>query len=182
MHDRPEVLSRLLQDHLTTLRVLALLEQEVDRIAQFHTPNTELLEDVWTFLSGPMNQLHHPIEDLIYGALKRRAPYRAQELEKIVSEHGEAGVTVTQFGEAVRSLLANPDGTRFAFCRVARGLIAFERHHLRREETRLFGYATLYLTPGDWSLVETAVQGLDALVSDQPGDNRFTAEQKKKIA
>jgi hemerythrin-like domain-containing protein len=184
MHDRPQLLNRLNHEHLKTRRVLALLEQEVDRIAQYHAPDAGLLYEVLGYLSGPMSDLHHPIEDLVHGALRRRAPYRAAELERIASEHCETSALIAHFAEASRYLLAHLDASPFAFCRAARQLIAFERHHMRREEMRFFVYAGLYLTPDDWSLIEDAAKGLAVLPSGETafehlGDQDAAA---KKIA
>jgi hemerythrin-like domain-containing protein len=156
-HQRPELLVRLLRDHVDARRGLALLEAEVDRIAQYHKPDASSLTGAMAYFSDYMNRQHHRIEDLIYGALARRAPFRAAEIDKIAAEHSEVHTVFTQCGDAAKQLLANPDGARFQFCRILRSFIAFERHHIRREEGAFFVYAREYLTPADWeSIAEDA--------------------------
>src|SRR4051812_1282609 len=157
---RPELLVRLLHDHVDARRKLAALEAEVDRIAQYHKPDGEALTAAMAYFCDYMGPQHHRIEDLIYGALTRRAPFRAAEIDKIAAEHNEVHTVFSQCEDAAKQLLANPDGTRFHFCRVLRGFIAFERHHIRREEGAFFVYAREYLTPADWEAIATAAHQL----------------------
>ena len=166
MPDRLEILTRLLQDHVTTRRVMAALEHEVDRVAQFHTPDTAAIGAAVGFFTGYMAEMHHPIEDMIYSALAREAPARAAELKKVAEEHDEAGALVSQLSEVTVELAADTDRTRAAFCRVARGLIAFERHHLRREESRFFRYAGELLTPMAWRNINVTAKGLEKTLAD----------------
>ena len=165
LHRRPALLVRLLHDHIDARRGLALLEAEVDRIAQYHKPDAAALAGVMEYFAGYMGPQHHRIEDLVYGALVRRAPFRAAEIDKIAAEHSEVHTVFSQCEEAAKHLLANPDGARFQFCRVLRGFIAFERHHIRREEGAFFIYAREYLTPADWDAI-----ALDAAkLTTEPG-------------
>ena len=161
MPDRLEILTRLLQDHVTTRRVMAALEQEIDRVAQFHTPDMAAIGAAVGFFTGYMAEMHHPIEDMIYSALVREAPAQAAEIKKIAEEHDEAGALVSQLAEVTAEFTADTDRARAAFCRIARGLIAFERHHLRREENRFFVYAGEHLTPAAWRSINTTAKGLE---------------------
>jgi len=157
---RPELLVRLLRDHVDARRKLAVLETEVDLIAQYHKPDAQALTAAMGYFTGYMGPQHHRIEDLIYGALTRRAPFRAAEIDKIAAEHNEVHTVFTQCEEAATRLLANPDDARFQFCRTVRGFIAFERHHIRREEGAFFLYAREYLTPGDWETIAAAAASM----------------------
>ena len=161
MPDRLEILTRLLQDHVTARRVMAALDHEVDRVAQYHAPDTAAISGAVYFFGGYMKELHHPIEDMIHSALAREAPEIAAEIEKIADEHGEAGALVSQFSEVSAALAANTDRTRAAFCRIARGLIAFQRHHLRREEGKFFVHARDHLTPMAWKAISVTAKGLE---------------------
>jgi hemerythrin-like domain-containing protein len=155
-NQRPKLLVCLLRDHVDARRKLSALEAEVDRVAQYHKPDPDALATAMAYFQDYMGPQHHRIEDLIYGALTRRAPFRAAEIDKIAAEHNEVHTVFTQCREATAQLLANPDGARFHFCRVLRGFIAFERHHIRREEGAFFVYAREYLTPADWDEVAKA--------------------------
>ena len=151
--DRPALLVQLLRDHVEARRKLSALEAEVDRIAQYHKPDDAALGAAMAYFASYMALQHHPTEDLVYGALTRRAPSRAAEIDKIATEHGEVHALFTQCEEAARRLLADPEGMRSHFCRVLRSFIAFERHHIRREEGAFFLYAREHLTPGDWESI-----------------------------
>ncbi|MHB1208059.1 MAG: hemerythrin domain-containing protein [Rhodospirillaceae bacterium] len=161
MPDRLEILTRLLQDHVTARRVMAALEHEVDRVAQFHPPDAATISGAVYFFGAYMVGMHHSIEDMIYSALTRGAPDLAAEIKKVADEHDEAGALVSQLRDAAIELQADADRARVAFCRVARGLIAFERHHLRREESKFFIYAGEHLTPSDWRAIGDTTKGLE---------------------
>lgn len=165
MPDRLEILNRLLQDHVNTRRVMAALETEVDRVAQFHVPDMAAITQAVGFFSGYMAEMHHPIEDMIFTALTREAPAHAAELKKVADEHDEAGALVSQLIEVSAELAADADRSRAAFCRVARGLIAFQRHHLRREESRFFAYAGEHLSPLSWRNINVTARNLEATLA-----------------
>ncbi|MGZ5918810.1 MAG: hemerythrin domain-containing protein [Hyphomicrobium sp.] len=153
---RPALLVRLLRDHVEVRRKLSALEAEVDRVAQYRKPDGDALIAAMAYFADYMSPQHHRIENLVYSALTRRAPFRAAEIDKIAAEHDEVHTVFTQCQDAAQQLLANPDGARFHFCRVLRGFIAFERHHIRREEGAFFVYAREYLTPADWDEITVA--------------------------
>ena len=172
MPDRLEILTRLLQDHVTARRVMAALEHEVDRVAQYHPPDAATIAGAVYFFGAYMAGMHHPIEDMIYRALTRGAPDLAAEIKKVDDEHAEAGALVSQLRDVAVELAADADRARAAFCRVARGLIAFERHHLRREESKFFVYAGEHLTPSDWRAIGDTTKGLEktmAAPADEAG-------------
>jgi hemerythrin-like domain-containing protein len=161
MPDYSEIIARLLQDHVTARRVMAALDYEVDRVAQYHAPDTAAISGAVYFFGGYMKELHHPIEDMIYSALTREAPGITAEIEKIAEEHDEAGALVLRFSEVAAELAADTDRARAAFCRIARGLIAFQRHHLRREETKFFAHARDHLTPVAWQAIGVTAKDLE---------------------
>lgn len=176
MPDRLEILNRLLQDHVTARRVMAALEAEVDRIAQFHPPDAAAIDRAVGFFTGYMAGMHHPIEDMIFAALHREAPSKAAELKKVAEEHDEAGALVSQLSEVAGELGADADRARAAFCRVARGLIAFKRHHLRREESRFFIYAGEHLTPMAWRNIAVTARALEN-TDASPAPGKTVAEK-----
>ena len=84
----------------------------------------------------------------------------------MAEEHDEAGALVSQLAEVTAELALDCGRTRAAFCRVARSLIAFERHHLRREESGFFRYAGELLTPVAWHSINITAKGLEKTLAD----------------
>ena len=171
MLDRLDIITRLLQDHVTTRRVMVTLEGEVDRVAQFHAPDTAAIDTAVGFFTGYMAEMHHPIEDMIYSALAREAPAQAAEIKKVADEHNESGALVSQLTEVAAELSIHTDRARASFCRVARGLIAFQRHHMRREESGFFRYAGELLTPATWRGINITAKGLEKNLADAASGN-----------
>ncbi len=167
MPDRLEILNRLLQDHVSARRVMTALEAEVERVAQFHPPQMAAVEQAVSFLTGYMAAMHYPIEDMIFTALSREAPVKAAELKEVAEEHDEAGALVSRLAEASAGLAADADRSRGAFCRAARDLIAFKRHHLRREEGRFFIYAGEHLTPTAWRTINGTARALQETLGEK---------------
>ena len=61
VNPRPEVLVRLLRDHVDARRKLAVLETEVDRIAQYHKPDPDALKAAMAYFCDYMGPQHHRV-------------------------------------------------------------------------------------------------------------------------
>lgn len=180
MPDRLEIINRLLQDHVSARRVMAALEAEVDRVAHFHPPDLTGIHRAGAFFSDYMAVMHHTIEDMVFTALSREAPAKAAEIKKVADEHDEAGALVSQLLETSGELALDADRARGAFCRAARGMIAFNRHHLRREESHFFIYAGECLAPAAWRAIAATARTLEKNLAEKPCTQEPAAPAGKK--
>lgn len=181
MLDSPEIFNRLRQDHIAARRVMAALEAEVDRVAQFHPPNLAPIGRAVSFFTGHMAEMHHQIEDMIFAALSRETSAKAAELRKIAEEHDAAGALVTHLSEVAAELATDAARARTAFCGIARDLIAFTHHHLRREESQFLIYADEHLTPGARHDITIAARALERTLAEKAGAEKAGADESRWV-
>lgn len=163
----PDTLARLSKDHIAFRRALNVLERQVNAAGQYHELDFDVLNGVVTYFRDFPGRFHHPVEHLIYAALKKRAPEVEAEIEATEEEHGRIGQELAVFAEAVRRILAEAEISRQAFCKAAHDFIDFERRHIRGEEGSLFYLAVERLTPEDWRDVDQHARALWAPLEQQ---------------
>jgi hemerythrin-like domain-containing protein len=150
MHAISDALAKLSNDHIAFRRTLNVLERQVNAIAEGKSPNFDILKGVLAYLSVYPRHFHHPIESLIYSALKMRAPEVTVAVAGIEEEHAKIAADLDAFAAAVDAVMADAEVSRINFCRICRDLITRERSHIRREERNFFSLALSILGPEDW--------------------------------
>lgn len=160
------VLQTLYEDHANLERLFKLIEDEIGRIddADFD-PYFETLTLALEYCVDYPCHYHHPAEDLIYGALIRRAPELARKLVVITADH-KALLRVTEaFSNAVASAVEG--GAAKPVRVLGQEFLGHYRHHMRVEEAEIFPAAQQHLTPSDWSGIEMMAKiPIDPLFTD----------------
>ena len=167
----PKAIERLARDHINVRRALNALEQQVETVAQYQNPDKEIIAGVIAFLAD--NGAHHTVEDMIFTALRKRAPHKLEELDEVAAEHDEGRNRLEAFAEAARLAQRDIDTNRLAFCRAARAFIDFERKHIHKEGMRFFRYAIEFLTAHDWMKIEWGINDADSNASEEAGPSRM---------
>ena len=98
------VLDDLHEDHKNIARVLALLNHELKTLADVHTPDYELVEDIMRYVTGYPDTHHHPTEDIVFQHLKERAPETAADIAAILAEHHRLVEAGTKFLKAIEAV------------------------------------------------------------------------------
>lgn len=157
----PAPLARLSQDHVDMRAILSTVEREVDAIAQYRAASSALPESLRR-LSELLAHTHHPAEDLIASALKRRAPSAAIESEPPVAESDQVIAALDQTRHLAEKVAHDPDTWRASFCAAARRLIVMKRNRIHRQEIGLFALAQAYLNAVDWQRIDAEIYATDA--------------------
>lgn len=167
----PKAIERLARDHINARRTLNTLEQQVETVAQYQSPEPEIIAGVVAFFAD--NFGHHTVEDMIFNALRKRAPHKLDELDEVAAEHDEGKNRLEAFAESARLAYRDIEANRLAFCRAARAFIDFERKHIHKEEMRFFRYAIEFLTAHDWMKIEWGLNDADSNASEEAGPARM---------
>jgi len=168
-----DTLRRLSEDHISFRRLLNVLSRQIDAIAQYRDPDFDVLDGVIAYFGEYSGRFHHPVEHLIYTALKERIPAVADGIEFIEKEHRRIAHELAEFASAVESVRADVEVSRVAFCAAGRKFIGFEREHIRGEETSLFYLAISKLLPADWLVIDTEMRRLVTPLLDDHVGERF---------
>ncbi len=133
-----DILSDLHEDHRNMAVMLDLLARETERIRGGDKPDFELMHDIMRYMTVYSDAVHHPKEDVLYGAMKKERPDLAAGLERVEPEHEEIG----RLGEALRNdieaIASGAAVTREHLVEDATEYVTRLRQHIDWEEGDLF--------------------------------------------
>ena len=131
-------------------------------------PDFVLLGAMVYYIDTFPERFHHPKEDAwLFRLLRSRHPPAAALLERLQSEHRAGAGMLRQIEQALIRYQQGGSAEFPAFATVVEAYVAFERNHMRSEETEAFPLAQKYLTPADWDEIDAAFLGhADPLVGD----------------
>jgi len=133
-----DILSDLHEDHRNMTVMLDLLARETEHIREGEKPDYELMHDIMRYMTVYSDAVHHPKEDLLYGAMKKERPELAAGLEQVEPEHEE----IARLGETLRNdieaVASGAAVTRDRIIADATDYVQRLREHMAWEETDLF--------------------------------------------
>ena len=149
-------LARWHEEHAHFLRLLELLQHELDVFHGTERPNYELMLDVIQQLRELGDRQHHPREDAAFERLVVREPDLQLPLNRLRQEHR----VIVQAGEVLaRQLDAILNGVLVPRAEVemaAATYLVYYSTHIAKEEEDVLPRAAAALTPGDWQTVIAA--------------------------
>ena len=152
------ILSDLHDDHKNIARVLALLEHELALLADAHSPDYELLEDIMRYVTGYPDTHHHPTEDIVFRHLEALAPETSGEVEALRAEHHRLVDKGTAFLKAIESVEHEAVMPRTKLLALGRAYADLLRQHMDTEEGHLCPPAENRLTDADWEAITSEVR------------------------
>jgi hemerythrin-like domain-containing protein len=144
-------------DHANFLKILELLERELNAFHQAEQPNYDLMRDIVFYLCNYSDRFHHPREDVAFAKLASRDPTMRLPIGRLLQEHrviAEAGKTLLQYLEEI---LEDAIIERATVEAAAATYLLYYRHHINEEESEIMPRARQLLTDDDWRAVATAV-------------------------
>ena len=133
-----DLLSDLREDHRNMAIMLDLLSQQVDHIRDGERPDYELIHDIMRYMTIYSDAVHHPKEDVLYGAMRQQQPELAEGLERVGPEHRQ----IAESGEALRNdveaVASGAAITRERLVEDAVDYVRTLRKHMAWEEEDLF--------------------------------------------
>jgi branched-chain amino acid transport system ATP-binding protein len=142
--------------YAAVLDCLDNLVQDVD--TRGCSPDFELFGLILEYIRDFIDRYHHPKEDhYLFKALRRRAPEVSPALEALEDEHKRGPELIRALDWALREYQALGASAYSRFRDAARQYVAFERAHMRREETEIIPLARVRLTAGDWQTIDAVL-------------------------
>ena len=132
------------------------------------TPDVTLMETIIEYIDSFLDRYHHPKEDeYLFPAVQQRYPAAGALLDKLQGQHREGERLLVELKRAVADLAASGADALPALVAAADAYIAFERDHVRVEETELMPLAEKHLLARDWEFIEAAfAENQDPLFGD----------------
>lgn len=156
-----DILSDLHEDHRNMAVMLDLLARETDNIRQGEKPDFELIHDIMRYMTVYSDAVHHPKEDVLYGAMKKERPELAAGLEQVGPEHDDIARLGMQLRNDVEAIASGAAVTRERIIADATDYVDRLRKHIDWEEGDLFKRAEDLVR--DESLMFVDISHLDKL-------------------
>lgn len=156
---RTHIIGRLKEEHEQLLRKLNLLELHYLDMCRGETPDCSLMKSILVYVQEYPEQIHHPLEDMIYAILLERVD-DSESVRKLIPEHTKLE-TVTR--ELIQ-LLESCSECRASAEKLKQQLSEFlvgQRQHIYIEESEVFPLVQRALTDKDWKRLENMTPILD---------------------
>ncbi len=131
-------------------------------------PDVALMETIVDYIDSFLDRYHHPKEDeYLFPALQQRHPAAGALLDRLQTQHRDGERLLAGMKRALADLAAGGADALSALTDAATAYIAFEREHVRIEETELIPLAEKHLLARDWAFIAAAfAENQDPLFGD----------------
>ena len=160
---RSNMLDRLRLEHEQLLRKLNLLESQYLEMCRGRTPDYSLMHSVIVYIQEYPEQIHHPLEDMMYSILLERAD-DAEYVQKLISDHTKMEEVTREIRESLESLPGGAACTEQLKQQLSEFLTG-QRQHIYTEESGVFPLVESALTEKDWKRLEYMTPILDEPIS-----------------
>ena len=157
------ILDRLKVEHEQLLRKLNLLESQYLEMCRGDTPDFSLMHSIIVYIQEYPEQIHHPLEDMIYSILLERVDDDVF-VETLISEHTKMEAVTREIRESLESLPGRAASAEKLKQQLSEFLIG-QRQHIYTEESEVFPLVHRALTQKDWKRLQYMTPILDEPIS-----------------
>ena len=160
---RARMINRLKVEHEQLLRKLNLLELQYLDMCRGKIPDYSLMQSIIVYIQEYPEQIHHPLEDMIYSIYLERAD-DAELVRKLIPEHTQLEVVTRELRESLESL-PKCTASNEKFKQQLSEFLVGQRQHIYTEETEVFPLVQGALTIEDWERLQYMTPILDEPIS-----------------
>jgi len=153
------MLNRLLVEHDHILRKLNLLELQYLDMCRGKTPDYSLMRSIIVYIQEYPEQIHHPLEDMIYSILLKRVD-DVEFVQELITEHTQLEVVTRRLRELLESLPSDIASKEQLKQQLSEFLVG-QRQHIYTEEIKVYPLVQSVLTKEDWRQLQSMVPILD---------------------
>ena len=154
-----KMLNRLLLEHDNILRKLNLLEMQFLDMCRGKSPDYSLMRSILVYIQEYPEQIHHPLEDMIYSILLERSD-EVEFVQDLITEHTQLEVDTRILRESLESM-KNGFVSKEKLKRQLSKFLVGQRHHIYIEEVEVYPAVQRVLTKNDWKKLQAMVPLLD---------------------
>lgn len=177
-----EIMDKLNQDHANLARLLYALERQIAVFDRSEQPDYELIAGIVDYCLTYPDLYHHPMEDLVLEALRRRAPEIAERIGNLDGQHRSLSDLAHRFAEAIHNVELGAEVSRDAIEGLAREFLDTYRTHMTMEDRYFFPAAVQHLSEEDWAELPRLLERSDDPLFDPKVETRFQRLREDLIA
>lgn len=163
--------ARLLIEHDHILKTLSLLEKQFLDLCRGGTPDYSLMRSIIVYIHEYPEQVHHPLEDMIYSILLERVD-EIKLIQKLITEHTELEIETRKLKESLE-LLESGIVSKEELKEQLSSFLVKQRQHIYTEEVKVHPLIQSVLTKKDWNHVQSIVPLLDDPVFGERTQNDY---------
>jgi hemerythrin-like domain-containing protein len=152
-------------------KLLSLFEREIDRLATGARADLVLVDDILAYVSHYPQEVHHPMEDLLYAAFARLVPDAASHVADLHGEHVHLTQLTDRLTMQLRAIGAGQMVNRQEVERLGREYVTASREHMEQEDEQIFPAIRE-------SLGETTWRALGRKVAHRVNDPNFHQQHR----
>jgi hemerythrin-like domain-containing protein len=153
------ILNRLLVEHDHILRTLSLLEMQFLDLCRGKTPDYSIMRSIIAYVQEYPEQVHHPLEDMIFSILLERVD-DVELVQELIAEHTQLEVVARKLRESLESLKNGISSMEELKQQLSKFLVG-QRQHIYIEEVEVYPLVQSVLTIKDWKRLHSMVPILD---------------------
>lgn len=153
------MLNRLLVEHDHILRKLNLLELQYLDMCRGKVPDYSLMRSIIVYIQEYPEQIHHPLEDMIYSILLKRVD-DVEFVQELITEHTQLEVVTRRLRDSIESLSSDIASKEQLKQQLSEFLVG-QRQHIYTEEIKVYPLVQSVLTKEDWRQLQSMVPILD---------------------
>lgn len=148
------------REHANFVRLLELLEAQVELFQGGQRPDYDLMLDVMHYMTRYADRFHHAKEDLAFQRLGRHQPGVTAMAAALNRQHAEMAAAGARLVAELRAVMHGAMLPRQAVASQACDYAACLRRHIEREQ-REFYPLLAHLRQEDWFMIDSMIHCLD---------------------
>ena len=177
-----KVIDDLLQDHKNIFILLNLLEKQTGHFVAGEYADYQILTDIMRYFINQPDVYHHPHEDIIFAALKRKNINVADLIDEITTEHQGMAAASAAIYDELKLIQGNAILPRNEIVHRLTDFISCYHAHISKEEKELFALARTTLDEADWRKVNDEINRNDDPLFGKTLDDEYKVLYKVIVA
>ena len=158
-----ETIEKLHEDHENIATLLGLLKVQLTHLEKGEYVDMQILSDIMHYFTNYPDVHHHPHEEVIFDALKKKEINVADVIDEINSEHEQMAAESAEILDEVIQIQGNAIFSREEIVNRLSNYISIYYSHMTKEEDELFPLAKKILDESDWQEINKEI-----LIEDDP--------------
>lgn len=153
------IFDRLLLEHDHILKSLNLLEMQFLELCRGKTPDYSIAKSIIVYVQEFPEQVHHPLEDMIYAILLERSE-QLEFIQELINEHTQLEDIARNLRKSLESVSSNSASLEELKQQLSTFLVRL-RQHIHIEEKEVYPLVQSALTIKDWKKLNCMTPILD---------------------
>lgn len=167
------LLEKLQKDHGNLEKILTLLTLQLDHFFAGRESDFDLKIELLDYLETYADQVHHPLENLIFDMAMDKMGDKREFLERLQSQHASLILLTRKFRQSLENILQGGVMPRNELEVQGREYVALQRQHINLEEQEVFPALDAVLNEDEWNQILASMPNYDDPVFDAPDKIRF---------